>query len=66
MGRFKHLVDSTTGMEGFEAKYRISQGVGLQYCAPNQIITNRKEGEVVIPVITFIEGGITLPMGKVT
>ena len=66
MGRFKHLVDSTTGMKGFGAKYHILQGVGLRYCAPNQIITNRKEGEVVIPVITFIEGGITLPMGKVT
>ena len=66
MGRFKHLVDSDAGMEGFRTKYHIPQGVALQYCAPNQIITNRGEGEVVIPLITFIEGGMTLPIGRVT
>ena len=53
-------------MEGFRAKYRISQGVALQYCAPDQILTNREVGEVVIPMIAFIEGGITLPIGRVT
>ena len=66
MGRFKHFVDSPFGMEGFRAKYRISQGVALQYCAPDQILTNREVGEVVIPMIAFIEGGITLPIGRVT
>ena len=66
MVRFKHLVDSDAGMEGFKAKYHILQGVALRYCAPDQIVTNRKEGEVVIPMITFIEGGMTLPMGRVT
>ena len=66
MGRFKHLVDSPTGMEGFKAKYHIPQGVALRYCAPDYIVTDRKEGEVVIPMITFIEGGMTLPMGRVT
>ena len=29
-------------------------------------MTHREEGEVVIPMIAFIEGGITLPMGRVT
>ena len=48
------------------AKYRIPQGVALQYCAPNQILTNREVGEVIIPMIAFIEGGMTLPMGRVT
>ena len=68
MGRFKHLVDFDAGIEGFRAKYHISQGVAysLQYCAPDQIVTNREEGEVVIPMITFIEGGMTLLMGRVT
>ena len=64
MGRFKHLVDSS--MEGFRARYHILQGVALQYCAPNQILTDRKEGKVVIPIIVFIEGGMTLPMGRET
>ena len=66
MDRFKHLVDSSAGMEGFMAKYRIPQGVGLQYCAPDQVLTDRGEGEVVIPMIAFIEGGMTLPMGRIT
>ena len=66
MGKFKHLVDSLAGMEVFRAKYRIPQGVGLQYCPSDQILTNREVGEVVIPMIAFIEGGMTLPMGKIT
>ena len=66
MGRFKYLVDSNAGMEGFRAKYHIPQGVALQYYAPDQIVTHRKEGEVVIPMIAFIEGGMTLSMGRVT
>jgi len=39
MGRFKHLVDSPAGMEGFRAKYCIPQGVGLEYCPPDQVLT---------------------------
>ena len=66
MGRFKHLVNSLAGMEGFRAKYRILQGVALQYCALDQILTDREVGEVVIPMIAFLEGGITIPMGRVT
>jgi len=44
----------------------LSQGVALQYCPPDQILTNRREGEVVILMIAFIEGGMILPMGRVT
>ena len=66
MGRFKPLVNSPAGMEGFRAKYHIPQGVVLQYCAPNWILTNREVGEVVIPMIAFIEGGMTLPIGRIS
>ena len=66
MGRFKHLVDSPPGMKRFKAKYHILQGVSLRYCAPDQVLTHKNEGEVVIPIIVFIEGGMTLPMGRVT
>jgi len=66
MGRFKHLIDSHAGMKGFRAKYHIPQGVALQYCAPDQMVTDRNEWEVVIPMIAFIEGGMMLPMGRVT
>ena len=66
MGRFKHSVDSPAHIDSFRDKYHIPQGVGLQYCPTDQILTNREEGEVVIPMITFIEGGMTLPMGRIT
>ena len=66
MGRYAPVVDSPTDMEGFRAKYHIPQGVALWYCALDQVLTHRNEGEVVIPMIAFIEGGMTLPMGRVT
>ena len=66
MGRFKYLVNYPTGMEGFRAKYHIPQRVALRYCAPNRIVTDRKEWDIVIPMIAFIKGGMTLAMGKVT
>ena len=53
-------------MEGFRAKYHISSGVALRYCALNRIVIDRREREVVIPMIAFIEGGMMLPMGRVT
>ena len=53
-------------MEGFRAKYHISQGVTLQYYAPDWIVIDKNEGEVVIPMIAFIEGKMMLSMGRVT
>ena len=66
MGIFAYLVDSPAAMEGFRATYHIPQGVSLRYCALGQWLTHRNEGEVVIPIIAFIEGGMMLPMGRVT
>ena len=66
MGRFKHLVDSPANIKGFRAKYHIPQGVGLQYCPLNRILTDREKGEVVIPMIAFIDGGMTLLMSRIT
>ena len=66
MGRFKHLVDTPTNIEGFRARYRIPQGVVLEYCPPDRVLTDRDVGQVVIPMIAFIKGGMMLPMGKIT
>ena len=66
MGRFKHLVDSPAKIEAFKVRYHIPQEVALRYCAPDQLLTRREEGEVIIPIIAFIEGGMTLPMGRIT
>ena len=54
MGRFKHLVDSSAGMEGFRAKYHIPLGVGLQYCPLDWVLTDKELGEVVIPMIALL------------
>ena len=37
--------------------------MGLEYCPSDQILTERETGQVVIPIIAFIEGGMTIPMG---
>ena len=66
MGRFAHLVDTPAGMEGFRVLYQISWGVSLRYYPLGKWIDFRREGEVAIPMIAFIEGGMTLPMGRVT
>ena len=66
MGRFKHLVDSPASMKGFRAKYHILQGVVLEYCPPDRVLTDRDVGQVVIPMIAFIEGGMTFLMDNIT
>ena len=66
MGRFKHLVDSLTKIEAFKNRYHIPREVALQYCSPEQIVSQREAREVIIPMIDFIEWGMTLPMGRIT
>ena len=66
MGRFKYLVDTLAAMEAFRAKYHIPQGVVLKYCPPEGVLIDRDVGQVVIPMIAFIEGGMTLPMRRIT
>ena len=63
MGRLKCLVDFEEGMEKFRAKYRIPPSVGTKYAAQGEWVDDRKTGEVVILMIAFIEGGMTIPMG---
>lgn len=66
MGRFKHLVDLSADMEGFRARYHIPQGVGLEYCPSDRILTDKRTGQVIISMIASIKGGMTLPMGRIT
>ena len=60
------MVDSEEGLESFKAQYRIALGVAIRYYKEGQWHEERQEGEVVIPMIAFIEGGIRIPMGTVT
>ena len=66
MGRFKHLVDSEKGMKSFRTKYNIPPHVGVRYAAQGEWFDKRKIWEVVIPMIAFIKGGMTIPMGTLT
>ena len=53
-------------MRNFRSKYRIPSTVGMRYVAQGEWADARQTGEVVIPMIAFIEGGMTIPMGKIT
>ena len=66
MGRFAYLVDSLESIESFNAKYGIPQGVSIRYCKQRDWYAQRQKGEVVIPMIAFIEGGMRIPIGRVT
>ena len=66
MGRFAHLVDFEKGLENFKTRYRIPLEVAIRYCKEGQWHEERQEGDVVIPMISFIEGGMRISMGTVT
>ena len=66
MGRFEHLVKNPALIEMFKEKYHIPQKVSIQYCSLEGLAFDREVGEVTIPIIAFIEGGMTIPMGRIT
>ena len=57
MGKFKKLVETEEMMEKFIVDYKIPSNVGLRYCEEGEWHFRRKTGEVVIPILAFIEGG---------
>ena len=52
-------------MEKFIADYRIPSTVGLRYCKEGEWHFMRQGGEVVIPIIAFLEGSMRIPMEPV-
>ena len=67
IGRFARLADTPEGMAAFRAKYRILDNVELQHCELGEwLVINKPPKAVVIPMIAFIEGGMEIPMGRVT
>ena len=66
MGRFERLVKSSALIEMFKEKYHISKEVLLRYCSPEGLAFDREVGEIIIPMIAFIEGGMTILMGRIT
>ena len=66
MGRFQRLVKNPALIELFKEKYHIPQEVSIRYYSPEGLAFDREVGEVTIPMIAFIEGGMTIPMGRIT
>ena len=66
MGRFERLVHTLALIELFKEKYHIPQEVVVRHCTTEGVEFDRKVGEMVIPMIAFIEGGMTIPMGRIT
>ena len=66
MGRFERLVKTPALIESFKEKYHIPQEVLVRHCTTEGVEFDRKVGEVVIPMIAFIKGGMTVPMGRIT
>ena len=66
MGRFQCLVKNPTLIELFKEKYHIPQEVSIRYCSTKGLAFDREVGEVIILMIAFIEGGMTIPMSRIT
>ena len=66
MGRFKYLVDTKEGTRSFRSKYNIPLHVDVRYMAQGEWFDERKKNEMVILMIAFIEGSMTIPIGTIT
>ena len=66
MGRFERLVKTPSLIELFKEKYHIPQEVSIRYCSIERLAFDREVGEDIIPMIAFIEGDITIPIGGIT
>ena len=65
MGKLKKLVEFEEAIEKFITNYRIPPNIGLRYSEEGEWHFRRQEGEVVIPIIAFIKGGMRIHMGLV-
>ena len=65
MNRFASLVDIGEKMEASKDKYGISAEVTIEHCKIGKHYTRRPTSVVAIPMITFIEGRMRIPMDRV-
>ena len=59
-------MDTEKGMKSLRVKYNIPLHMGVRYAAQGEWFDERKSAEVIIPMIAFIEGGMTIPIGTLT
>ena len=65
MVKLKKLVETEEAMEKFIAEYGIPPNVSLRHCKEGEWHLERRIGEVVIPLLAFVEGGMRIPMGPI-
>ena len=61
MGRFERLVHTPALIELFKEKYHIPQEMVVRHCTTEGVEFDQKVGEMVIPMIAFIEGAWPSP-----
>ena len=66
MGRFASLVNTLKNRETFKARYNILARVELEHCRLGEWYTKRPTRAIVILMIAFIEGGMEIPIGRIT
>ena len=59
------LIETEEAMEKFIVDYRIPPSVNLRHRKMGEWYELRGTGDVVIPVLAFVEGGMRIPMGPV-
>ena len=65
MVKLKKLVETEEAMEKFIADYKIPPNVSLRHYKEGEWHLKRRTGEVVIPLLAFVEGGMRIPIGPV-
>ena len=63
--KLRKLVETEEAMEKFIADYRIPPSVSLRHCKIGEWHALRGIGDVVIPILAFVERGMRIPMGPV-
>ena len=66
MGRFFSLDDTFEHKKEFKRYYRIPSNVSIKHCTLGEWHEKRPTEAIAIPMIAFIEGGMRIPMGRVT
>ena len=66
MGRFASLVNTLKNRETFKARYKILARVELEHCRLGEWYTKGPTRAIVIHMIAFIEGGMEIPIGRIT
>ena len=58
MGKLSRLVSTPEGLATFRVKYNIPRDLKIRPCEEGEVNLYKGHGRVVIPLVTFVEGGV--------